>query len=74
MSYLQTILANGFLYTSGQIPLNTSTGTIEENEIKTQAVQAIKNLDKNLEDRRHRLFKGCKKRLLPEIETTALAE
>ncbi len=42
--YSQAILANGFLYTSGQIPLNPETGTIERSDIEAQAEQAIKNL------------------------------
>ena len=42
--YSQAILANGFLYTSGQIPLNPATGALEGNSIEAQAEQAIKNL------------------------------
>ena len=42
--YSQAILANGFLYTSGQIPLNPETGLIEGQTIEAQAEQAIKNL------------------------------
>ena len=42
--YSQAILANGFLYTSGQIPLNPETGAIEGQTIEAQAEQAIKNL------------------------------
>ena len=42
--YSQAILANGFLYTSGQIPLNPETGAIEGTSIEAQAEQAIKNL------------------------------
>ncbi len=42
--YSQAILANGFVFTSGQIPLNPETGTIEGNSIEAQAEQAIKNL------------------------------
>ena len=42
--YSQAILANGFLYTSGQIPLNPKTGAIEGEAIEVQAEQAIKNL------------------------------
>ncbi|MCR4822577.1 MAG: RidA family protein [Treponema sp.] len=42
--YSQAILANGFLYTSGQIPLNPDTGVIEGEAIEAQAEQAIKNL------------------------------
>ena len=42
--YSQAIAANGFVYTSGQIPLNPETGAIEGNGIEQQAEQAIKNL------------------------------
>ena len=42
--YSQAILANGFLYTSGQIPLNPETGAIEGQTIEAQAEQVIKNL------------------------------
>ena len=42
--YSQAVLANGFLYTSGQIPINPASGTIEEQTIEAQAEQAIKNL------------------------------
>ena len=42
--YSQAILANGFIYTSGQIPLNPETGTIEAESIEAQAEQAIKNI------------------------------
>ncbi|WP_294431338.1 RidA family protein [uncultured Treponema sp.] len=42
--YSQAILANGFLYTSGQIPLNPESGTIEAAGIEEQSEQAIKNL------------------------------
>ena len=42
--YSQAILANGFLYTSGQIPLNPATGELEGTSIESQAEQAIKNL------------------------------
>ena len=36
--YSQAILANGFLYTSGQIPLNPETGTIEGSGIEAVAL------------------------------------
>ncbi|MBQ9280792.1 MAG: RidA family protein [Treponema sp.] len=42
--YSQAIVANGFVYTSGQIPLNPKTGAIEGSGIEEQAEQAIKNL------------------------------
>lgn len=42
--YSQAIVANGFVYTSGQIPLNPESGAIEGSGIEAQAEQAIKNL------------------------------
>lgn len=42
--YSQAIAANGFLYTSGQIPLNPETGSIDAKGIEAQTEQAIKNL------------------------------
>ena len=42
--YSQAIVANGFVYTSGQIPLNPETGAIEAAGIEQQAEQAIKNV------------------------------
>ncbi len=42
--YSQAIKANGFIYTSGQIPLNPENGAIERTTIEEQSEQAIKNL------------------------------
>jgi len=42
--YTQAIKSGGFLFTSGQIPINPASGNIEADEIKGQAEQAIKNL------------------------------
>ena len=42
--YSQAISANGFLYTSGQIPLNPESSAIEGSTIEAQSEQAIKNL------------------------------
>ena len=48
--YSQAIVANGFVYTSGQIPLNPETGAIEASGIEQQAEQAIKNLGEILKE------------------------
>lgn len=48
--YSQAIVANGFVYTSGQIPLNPETGAIEGSGIEQQAEQAIKNLGEILKE------------------------
>lgn len=42
--YSQGVEANGFLFTSGQIPLDPQTMNIVGNEIHTQAHQVFKNL------------------------------
>ena len=47
--YSQAIAAQGFIYTSGQIPLNPQTGAIEAEGIENQTEQAIQNLKAVLE-------------------------
>lgn len=47
--YSQAIAAQGFIYTSGQIPLNPQTGVIEAEGIEKQTEQAILNLKAVLE-------------------------
>ena len=47
--YSQAIAAQGFIYTSGQIPLNPQTGAIEAAGIESQTEQAILNLKAVLE-------------------------
>lgn len=42
--YSQAIAAGGFVYTSGQIPINPETGAIEGSSIEVQSEQAIKNI------------------------------
>ncbi len=42
--YSQAMVVNGFVYTSGQIPINPATGAIETQDLKEQAEQVIKNL------------------------------
>ncbi|RUM71186.1 MAG: deaminase [Sulfurovum sp.] len=41
--YSQAIVANGFIYTSGQIPMNEK-GVIEATDVVNQAHQVLKNL------------------------------
>ena len=48
--YSQGIIADKFLFASGQIPLNPETGEIEGNNIVTQAEQVMKNLDAVLKE------------------------
>lgn len=47
--YSQGIVAGGFLYASGQIPINPATGQIETEGIEAQAEQVMKNVGAILE-------------------------
>lgn len=47
--YSQAIKANGFVWCSGQIPIDPTTGTIHAEGIEAQARQAIGNLKNVLE-------------------------
>lgn len=42
--YSQAVECNGFLYTSGQIPINPDTGDLIINNIKEETHQVMKNL------------------------------
>ncbi len=42
--YSQAIKTGGFLFTSGQIPINPETGNIEGTDISAQTEQVMKNL------------------------------
>ena len=42
--YSQAVIANGILYTSGQIALNPATGEIVGTTIEEQTTQVMKNL------------------------------
>lgn len=42
--YSQAIETNGFVFTSGQIPINPATGSIDAQTITEQAEQVCKNL------------------------------
>ena len=42
--YSQAIVHNGIVYTSGQIPINPQTNTVEAVGIEAQAEQVMKNL------------------------------
>jgi 2-iminobutanoate/2-iminopropanoate deaminase len=43
--YSQAIIAGGFVFVSGQIALNPSTGSIIEGGIKDQTLQVLKNIE-----------------------------
>lgn len=42
--YSQAIVCGGFLFTSGQIPLDPETGSVSEGGIAAQAEQSMKNV------------------------------
>ena len=48
--YSQAKIVNGFVYTSGQIPIDPETGKIEFQCIEAQTEQVIKNLKVVLEE------------------------
>ena len=48
--YSQAIEANGFLFTSGQIPLDPATGSVVAGGIKDQAEMVMQNLKAVLEE------------------------
>lgn len=43
--YSQAVLANGFLYVSGQIPINPATGELTQESIKDETEQVMRNLN-----------------------------
>jgi 2-iminobutanoate/2-iminopropanoate deaminase len=47
--YSQALKANGFVYCSGQIPINPANGAIEAETIEDQTRQAISNLSNVLQ-------------------------
>ena len=48
-TYSQAIMANGFLFASGQLGINPATGELEP-DFKTQAAQVMKNVKGVLEE------------------------
>lgn len=46
--YSPAVEANGFIYFSGQIPIDSASGKIIEGDIKAQTMQCFKNLSKIL--------------------------
>mgnify|MGYP000395062503 CR=1 FL=1 len=48
--YSQAIVANGFVFTAGQIPLVPSEGKLLEGDIKAQTRQVMQNLSAVLEE------------------------
>ena len=50
-TYSQAVSAGGFLYTSGQVGINPSSGEIETKDVKPQCLQVLKNILAILEAR-----------------------
>ena len=48
--YSQAVVAGGFVFVSGQIALNPSTGPIIEGGIKDQTLQVLKNIEAILKE------------------------
>ena len=58
--YSQAVIANGLVYSSGQIPINPASGKIEAEGIEAQTEQAIKNLSAVLEEAGTNISKAIK--------------
>ena len=58
-SYNQGIVSNGFVFISGQIPIDPDTGKIVEGDFKTRIRQVFKNIAAIL-DRRLKFITSCK--------------
>ena len=48
--YSQAIRAEGWLFMSGQIPINPKTGSVEAANVKEQTVQVLENMSAVLEE------------------------
>jgi 2-iminobutanoate/2-iminopropanoate deaminase len=53
--YSQAIIANGFVFTAGQIPINPASGKIEQSDLKSQVRQVLRNIQVVLEAARTQL-------------------
>lgn len=58
--YSQAIVCGGFVFTSGQIPINPATGAVETTTIEEQSEQVCKNLQAVLEAAGSSLNKAVK--------------
>ena len=58
--YSQAVVVGGFIYTSGQIPVNPATGLIDARDIDGQTRQALENLKNVLEAAASELSKVIK--------------
>ena len=48
--YNQSVLAGGFLFISGQVPIDPSSGNLVSGDIKTEAHQSMKNIQAILDE------------------------
>ena len=48
--YSQAIEANGFLYVSGQLPIDPATGAFPSDDIKDQTRQSLNNIGEILKE------------------------
>jgi 2-iminobutanoate/2-iminopropanoate deaminase len=48
--YNQSVLAGGFLFISGQIPIDPSTGNLVKGDVKAEAHQCLKNIQAILDE------------------------
>lgn len=58
--YSQAIEANGFVFVSGQLPIDPATGAFAGDDIKTQTKQALLNAKAILEEAGSGMNKVCK--------------
>lgn len=58
--YSQAIEAGDFVFVSGQLPINPSTGEFAGDDIKTQTIQSIRNIKVILEEAGCTLEQVCK--------------
>src|SRR3990172_5985129 len=68
--YAQAIKADGFLFTSGQIPLDPTTGKLIEGDVSAQTRRVLENLKAVLEAGRSSLARLVKATVyLPDLST-----
>ncbi len=70
--YSQAIEANGFIFVSGQLPIDPATGAFAGEDIQSQTKQALLNAKAILEEAGSGMAKVCKTTvLLADIQTFA---
>ncbi len=70
--YSQAIAANGFVFTSGQVPIDPKAGKIVATTIEEQTEQVMKNLQCVLAQGGVSFDRGCQDHLLPVRTSTTL--